>query len=303
MSFNMVFKRASALLVLGGFSSLVAQANLTINATFDSSITSLGNGAAVQADIQQAINWYQTHITNNVTVSITFKNMTSELGQSNWFYWTDSYANVRAKMGAVASGSSVDSTALANLPASAPSATYNTIGFTQALGRTLGYNIGAGSDGTVSLNTAICFTTHNSPVTGKYDLYSVACHEINEVLGTPSGLFGTTPFVPDLFRYDNGARAFASGGSPYFSVDGTTNVMSYNNNGSIGDYGDWIAHPTAPGYVQDYATYSGRTIDMATPEITVLDAIGYNYAAVPEPGTWAVLGLGGLAMMRRRRKA
>ncbi|HEY4285283.1 MAG TPA: hypothetical protein VGM62_19645, partial [Chthoniobacterales bacterium] len=51
----------------------VASAGLIINATFDSSITSNANAAAIEAAINQAVATYQSLFSDNVTVNILFK--------------------------------------------------------------------------------------------------------------------------------------------------------------------------------------------------------------------------------------
>src|SRR6266550_345451 len=58
------------------------QAGLIINPTYDSSITSDPNAAAIEATIQTAINTYQSLFTNPVTVNIKFQEMSSGLGAS-----------------------------------------------------------------------------------------------------------------------------------------------------------------------------------------------------------------------------
>ncbi len=59
-------------------------AGLTINPTFDSSITSLPGAAGIESAINSAITAVESSITspNNITVSIDFQNMSSGLGQS-----------------------------------------------------------------------------------------------------------------------------------------------------------------------------------------------------------------------------
>ena len=57
--------------------------SLTINPTFDSTITSLPNATAIEATINQTITAYEAIIADDVTVNITFKNMTTGLGGSS----------------------------------------------------------------------------------------------------------------------------------------------------------------------------------------------------------------------------
>ena len=58
-----------------------AHADFVINATFDSSITSQTNAAAIEGAINAAIGVLEKDITSNVTVSIDFQATNSGLGQ------------------------------------------------------------------------------------------------------------------------------------------------------------------------------------------------------------------------------
>jgi hypothetical protein len=54
-----------------------ANASLTINPTFDSSITSDPNRATIESSINADITTIDSYIANNVTVNITFQENTS----------------------------------------------------------------------------------------------------------------------------------------------------------------------------------------------------------------------------------
>src|ERR1051326_2972169 len=95
----------------------------------------------------------------------------------------------------------------------------------------------------------------------KYDLMAVVSHEIDEALGTASGLGSANSCPPDLLRYNSaGARSYTtSGDDAWLSFDGgITRVVQYNQNPG-GDYGDfWSTGPHTP-RVQDAFGTAGAT--------------------------------------------
>jgi hypothetical protein len=298
-------------------------AQLIITPTFDASITSDSNAAAIQAAINGAIAVYQAAFTDPINVLIKFQSMNTGLGSSNTTLYKIGYSSFYAALTADAGGAD-DASALANTPGGGtnPVTGSSTINVKTANLRALGVPgsfppIG-GFDGIVGLNTHIT-DIGSSDTTGQYSLLAVIEHEIDEVLGLGSDVGGTgffsDPAVEDLFRFNfAGARTYTTAGDDaYFSIDGgATQLARFNQNGG-GDYGDWWSNngggnpgPVPAPQVQDAFAFPG-THPVLGVELRALDVIGYNrniVASVPEPGSIALLvglGVSGSVLTLRRR--
>lgn len=284
----------------GQLNSNMATASITVSAprmviipTFDSSITSDPNAAAIEAAINQAIGDYESHFSTAITVRIKFKSMSGGLGMSSWSYDTIPYQTFRDHLAANLS-SPEDAIALANLPGGStnPVTGSEFVSLKTANIRALSID-GFGSvppgsfDGQVSINTHI--TDVGSPGTsGQYSLVATLEHEIDEVLGLGSGLdFDLSdPLPEDLYRYaSDQTRSYTTDGDDaYFSLDGITHLARFNQD-SDGDFGDWWSNngggnPGAnpPSRVQDAFAFPGRHPTLGV-ELTALDVIGYSLAA------------------------
>ena len=189
-------------------------------------------------------------------------------------------------------------------------------------------------NGIITISNGAALNYRDSTLqSSQYDFYSTVEHEVDEILGTSSCIatVGSAPGLSDncknygntsangvgaadLFRYSApAARSYISQGNgtpAYFSINGgTPNIAEYNNSTNGADYGDWNS---ALLRVQNaYATNGAGPVDITTDggsEIMVLDAVGYNLAEVPEPGTVVLLGsslatLAGLRLRRRNRRS
>ncbi len=183
-----------------------------------------------------------------------------------------------------------------------------------------------------SIEGGLYFRTGGPIGPSQVDYYMLVEHETDEILGTASCLAtmsGTVGDVctdtngnglapTDLYRYASpGTFAWASQANSdlnaYFSLDGGNTVIEYyNDTNNGGDLGDWSLQnnnfcPST--LVQDYDASPGCTADITsdtgTPEVQLLNAVGFNLAT-PEPATFALLGsgfamLGGIAYRRRRK--
>jgi hypothetical protein len=282
----------AAVLSLAGGTS--ARANLVIIPTFDSTITSDPNAAVIENTISNVITYLQSSFSDSVTVTITFVKVSSGLGSSSTYYAQFlSYSTIRSRLVSRATTAN-DATALAHLPNTAtnPVNGSTTMELTLPHARALGFsaNPPAGqTDSEIDLNISIMNLTRTNINGSKYDLFAVAGHEIDEVLGLSSVLDGLNNGDPaptgdvdslDLFRYDqNGNRSFntTSSSQAYFSLDGTNRLVRFNQQAG-GDFHDWFSFPSggSPPRIQDAYGTPGSTPDFNV-ELVGLDVIGYHY--------------------------
>jgi hypothetical protein len=154
-------------------------------------------------------------------------------------------------------------------------------------------------------------------------LQAVANHEIDESLGIGgagstiggTGFFATGVGDLDLYRYSApGTYSFSTTQttSPYayFSIDGGNTALTYFNQTSGADYGDWLSNPIPAGHgaqVQDAFGQPGSNPALGPNEITALNAIGYDVITeTPEPATMMLSGIGlalSLCLIGRGRRA
>jgi hypothetical protein len=309
-----------------------ARAQLTITPTFDSTITSDPNAAAIEGAINAAITAVETPFTNPVNVKIYFQEGNTGLGSSQTglyaFRYFDYYNAIKANASSAAQQTALASLGAAPGPNTGNPVTGNNSGesilITSANGRALGFNTpgfagpGGVYDSVITFNTA--FTAPPNGLPGNYGLQSVAAHEIDEALGIggPGSTLGSGLAVQgiigeeDLYRYlAPGVRSFSTAQttSPYsyYSIDGGTTALSYFNQTPGADYADWLSNPIPGGFiaqVQDAFGEPGTNPALGPNELTALNVAGWNVTAVPEPSSVALMGLGASALaafgLRRR---
>jgi PEP-CTERM motif len=304
-----------------------AKADLVINATFDSSITSLPDAAAIEGAINSAIGVLEHNISTSITVSVNFQNMTGGLGESTTREYGVSYFDYYNALKAAAH-TPAQLTALASLGAPPTSESSGnplnggtTMVITSADGRALGFNTpgatgpGGPFDGVISLNTSLT-NPPNAPSGSNYSLMSVAMHELDEILGiggtgSTLGNAGTAIGSLDLFRYSApGVRSYTTdaNATSYFSIDGGNTVLSFFNQQAGADYADWSSNPIPGGFpvqVQDAFGTPGTNPTLGPNELTALNVVGYSLSAVPEPSSLMMLGsavlfVSGYGWLRRK---
>ena len=195
----------------------------------------------------------------------------------------------------------------------------------------------SGADGTITLNsTLLDWTTGNVPAFNGsntiYDALGTAEHEIDEVLGAGgqgSTLNGIQQGVPgfssfygplDLYRYSalhTPSFTTSASATSYFSVDGGRTSIEQFNQQSSGDYADFGPNKTCSndpaaaggplGVVQDAFSCPNFSayVTASSPEVKMLESIGYDPASVPEPSMLdcmllGIIGLCGIAFVPRR---
>lgn len=313
---------AASLVVIIVGSAAPAYAGLVINPIFGNTITSDPNAATIEGVINTAIQFYEKTFTDPITVNIQFDTMTGGLGQASTYFAVGPYSSYRAALVADAT-SADDATALAHLPGG-PNNPVNgnaNMAVSTANLRALGIDVNppvGQPDSFIGLNTHITFPgSPGSSLT--YYLPAVVEHEIDHALGFGSALDGLSNGSPpptgavwgmDLYRYDqNGNRSFDTNinTQAFFSIDGGATDLVRFNQTPPGDFSGWFSTgPHTPRVQDSYATR------LATPslgvELRVLDVLGYDLAAVPEPSAVSLLGTGmlvisGFGWWRRKRRA
>jgi hypothetical protein len=291
-------KSPGTLFTLGCLISTLSVQALTINVTYDASITNLANAAQVEAAFNNAAQMFQGAYTNAITVNIgvywgstgPFSGGIGLGASSTALVGNPSYATLTNALRA-ARTSLADTNSCASLPAVDPAA--GTVWWIpRAEAKVLGLlgvpkndSVNDGDIGFAS-NLTYTFDATNRAVSGKYDFIGVALHELTEVMGHIYSLnVGGGGFVPfDLFRFTNSnAHSYNTAATnAYFSVNNGTNVLKYfYTNINLGDIQDWQS--STPPDACDAFVSTGKQLFFSTNDTIVLDVLGYNLAPVSAP--------------------
>ena len=294
--------------------SVPAFAALTITPTFTANFsTNFGaNAAAAQAAWNAAAGVFTTNFTDNIHINITVDAVagTGVFGQSNTGLISTSYANLRNLVVADATTAS-DAIAIGaggSMTVADPATGTHTWWVSRSQAKAIGLIADdLSNDGTTTFGAGNSFSFSGTPGAGFYDFKGIAAHEISEVmgrLGLKGGTIGgnvNSHSLTDDFSYTAATVKDINGGANNnFSInDGTTLLKLWNNNVANGlDSRDW-ASGTNDAFNQ--FSSSGVVNPVSAVDLQLMDVIGYDLVAVPEPATFVVgmlcLGVG---LARRR---
>lgn len=310
-----------------------AQMNIVINPN-----ASLSGNAAALAAFQRAANKWASLFSDPITVNINagLASLGSGIiGSTSSVELSGTYTTIRNQMVTDAADEGASNAIVASLPtaaqftalvASGSSLSGNVFG-TKANLKALGFT---GLDGSFGANDAdITFSSNfnfdydnsNGVAAGTMDFETIATHELGHALGFVSGAGDTGSIAPstlDLYRFrtsnlptnasqfTNNARSLTSGSDDSFSD--TVNSWRMSTGFASGGDGRQTSHWKSDELTGTYIGVMDPTVDFGVIEpitnadIRAFDLIGYDLKPVPEPATMAVLGIGALAMIRKKRK-
>ena len=279
----------------------VPTVGLGIHPTFDSSITSNPNAAAIEAMINRAISFHESLFSDLITIQIRFRYSTTTpegrpmpmgtLARTDLVIYPIPWGVFMSALRADAKTSN-DSEANASLPGTALS---TNIKPSSAGGRAVGLDtppamfadgsVGQGGpyDAIVTLNSAAPYQFSRPPSASNFDAQRSIEHEVDEAIGLGSRLGGNGSDLrpQDLFSWSSpGNRNITTSGTRYFSINGGGNNIVNFNQDPDGDLGDWFSEqcPQTHPYVQNAFGCAGQYSDISatSPEGINLDVIGYD---------------------------
>jgi hypothetical protein len=187
-----------------GANSVVNQASggLVINVVYDPGVSNAP--AAFTADVQSVVNYYESHFSNPITITIDVgygevdgQSLGSgALGESITYFGQVSYSQLQSALVANLNANG-NSTAAATLPATAPVSGqwWVSTAEAEALGITSTSNNPDGYVGFSSTANIFAYNDSNGVPSNQYDFTAVVAHEISEVMGRQM-FDGTKPSAP-----------------------------------------------------------------------------------------------------------
>jgi hypothetical protein len=301
-----------------------AIAGLVIDVNYDPSVTSLmTNDPTLYADytsaVQTAVQFYQSEITNQITITINFgwgeadNYAFTSGGESSFTVQDIHYSQLYNALKATDRTSTVQLAAVASLPTSDP----NSGGLWQVSSleeEALGLiPADSASQGWVGLGSTTPWSWSESVASGSFDAVGTLEHEISEALGRSDdgGTNGSEAnvFEPlDLFRYTPadglatdapgapaGARdepfvtSYNANAYSYFSYNGTTVTLPYDTPAQVAagdDVADWNS---VPGDAYDGIASPSVANQVSTTDLEEMNVLGYDLVSVnptptPTPG-------------------
>jgi hypothetical protein len=300
-----------ATVVLSGTMGLAspASANMTLDVTYDSSVTNLSGGQAMV--FENAFNavaaQFDAAITNSITVNIyvsvgsingnannntmslpandvsgSFDTMTSMAGTSG-----TSFGNTKAALQGV--GDTIGSDPTGGAAFYMPQAEVKALALSS-----VAYPTSQAYDGFIGFSSNLTLFSFSGTLSGsQYSFQAAAEHEIEEVLGRTSYLNDTgtvyqsvaTPM--DLFRYTapgvtSDTQNTANGGTPaYASTNGgVTDLGTFADQSTGGDRTDWQTPVnTTSTDAQNGLLTLGKKEGLSISDADVLKGLGYTIAA------------------------
>jgi hypothetical protein len=318
-------KGVSSIVLLAGVAAPGVFANLIITPTFDTTITTNANAAAIEGAIDSAIGTIEGLYSNSVDIPVKFTyspGAAGNLESNTGLFYSESYSTYVSQLRADSAanpGNTVLATAIANLADGNDANGNSQVALAAAQLTMLG--VARAGNAVVNINSSQDFAFSRPVTSDQFDAVGGIEHELDEVLGgggagstlnncmTNPGFFCGKYGPTDLYRYSaplTPSYTTSSTASSYFSIDGgVTSVVGFNQN-STGDYADFAPPGAGAGQlIQDAFNSRGQdeAYTTSSPEFEMLESIGWDPVTTPEPGTTVLLsaGLGVLVFHLYRR--
>jgi hypothetical protein len=281
---------------------------MIINVSYGSSVTSLNPTleADYESAVQQAVQFYETEFTNNVTVNLSFGygflgNTTTPVAstataQNIAEINTFTYSQVLAAAQKSDIQTGVQLAAVSSLPGTDPTGG-GRFEITTAEQKALGLGTFTGLDGIIGLSSVYQYSWNEPTISpNTVDAVGALEHEISEVLGRVD--YGGQTFggptheytLMDMFRYASpGVRdepfvaGYNSQALSYFSYNGTQLENQYDlpaNVANGADIGDWA--PSVQNDSYGYPVY-GEEEPVTSTDLQEMNVLGWTLQTPPTP--------------------